>query len=155
MNFFSEKDLYKVLKRKEKKNGEKVRTKDGYFFDNFRKETLEKIDDKNLQYIENSSRRIFNKIQKNAAEGKKRVGILLGKIQSGKTLNFLSLICIALDRGYDICIVLNTNNISIANQNVKRIENCFKKTKEEEKIKILSPEENKFDGEEGSALYER
>ena len=32
-------------------------------------------------------------------------GMLLGKIQSGKTKTFIGIIALAFDRGYDICIV--------------------------------------------------
>jgi hypothetical protein len=36
-------------------------------------------------------------------------GMLLGKVQSGKTRTFISILALAFDNGYDIAIVLSKN----------------------------------------------
>lgn len=53
-------------------------------------------------------------------------GMLLGKIQSGKTRAFLGIIARAFDRGFDIAIVLTKGTKTLASQTVKRIGRDFK-----------------------------
>lgn len=48
-------------------------------------------------------------------------GLLLGKIQSGKTMGFLGVICEAFDRRYDMAIVLTKGTRTLAQQTVRRI----------------------------------
>lgn len=54
-------------------------------------------------------------------------GMLLGKIQSGKTRAFLGVVARAFDRDYDIAIVLTKGTKTLASQTVKRIGRDFKK----------------------------
>src|SRR5271170_7843004 len=54
-----------------------------------------------------------------------RPGLLLGKIQAGKTNAFLGIIAKAFDRGYDIAIVLTKGTKTLAQQTVKRIGRDF------------------------------
>jgi len=56
----------------------------------------------------------------------KKPGMLLGKIQSGKTRAFLGVIARAFDRDYDVAIVLTKGTRTLANQTVKRIGRDFK-----------------------------
>lgn len=53
-------------------------------------------------------------------------GILLGKIQSGKTRAFLGAIALAFDNGYDIAIILTKGTKPLSEQTLKRITNDFK-----------------------------
>ncbi|PJT27208.1 hypothetical protein CN884_02070 [Ochrobactrum sp. 30A/1000/2015] len=53
-------------------------------------------------------------------------GMLLGKIQSGKTRAFLGVIARAFDTDFDIAIVLTKGTKTLANQTVKRIGRDFK-----------------------------
>ena len=55
-----------------------------------------------------------------------RPGMLLGKIQSGKTRAFLGVIARAFDRNFDIAIVLTKGTRTLASQTVKRIGRDFK-----------------------------
>lgn len=59
----------------------------------------------------------------NVASGK--TGILIGKVQSGKTSNFISLIALAFDNDYKIAIVLGGNKKNLLQQNATRIKNAF------------------------------
>ncbi len=56
----------------------------------------------------------------------KNPGILLGKIQSGKTRAFLGVIALAFDNGYDIAIVLTKGTKPLTEQTLKRLNNDFK-----------------------------
>lgn len=52
-------------------------------------------------------------------------GLLLGKIQCGKTNAFLNIMALAFDRGIDICIVLTKGVNSLATQTKERMEKDF------------------------------
>jgi len=52
-------------------------------------------------------------------------GIVIGKVQSGKTSNFISLIGLAFDNGYQISIVLGGNKNNLLDQNVSRLKDSF------------------------------
>lgn len=49
-----------------------------------------------------------------------RPGMLLGKVQSGKTRAFLGIIALAFDEGYEIAVVLTKGTKSLARQTVQR-----------------------------------
>ncbi|WP_081061755.1 Z1 domain-containing protein [Burkholderia territorii] len=65
--------------------------------------------------------------QLDSASDPSKPGMLLGKIQSGKTRGFLGVIARAFDRDYDIAIVLTKGTRTLAHQTVKRIGRDFKK----------------------------
>ena len=79
-------------------------------------------------------------------------GIVIGKVQSGKTSNFISLIALAFDNDYQIAIVLGGNKKNLVSQNAERIEeymNCSDivvlSTTDNEDILITSQIENFID----------
>lgn len=53
-------------------------------------------------------------------------GVLLGKIQSGKTRAFLGIIARSFDRGYDIAVVLTKGTKSLARQTLIRVREDFR-----------------------------
>jgi hypothetical protein len=53
-------------------------------------------------------------------------GMLLGKIQSGKTRAFLGIIARCFDRGYGVAIILTKNNVSLAQQTLTRVKDDFR-----------------------------
>ena len=54
-----------------------------------------------------------------------RPGILLGRVQSGKTRAFLGIIARAFDRGYDVAIILTKGTKSLARQTLSRVRQDF------------------------------
>lgn len=54
-----------------------------------------------------------------------RPGMLLGKVQSGKTRTFISILADGFDRGYDAAIVLSKNSTALIEQTVKRLQSEF------------------------------
>lgn len=52
-------------------------------------------------------------------------GMLLGKVQSGKTRTFISVLALAFDNGYDIAIVLSKNSRALIEQTAKRLTSEF------------------------------
>ncbi|AUF83548.1 hypothetical protein CXP39_01920 [Mesoplasma syrphidae] len=56
-----------------------------------------------------------------------KTGLLVGKVQSGKTANFLALISTSFDNGYDIALVFAGKENKLYNQNCDRISELFSK----------------------------
>jgi superfamily II DNA or RNA helicase len=52
-------------------------------------------------------------------------GMLLGKVQSGKTRTFISILALAFDNGYDIAIVLSKNSRALIEQTQNRLKSEF------------------------------
>ena len=52
-------------------------------------------------------------------------GMLLGKVQSGKTRTFISILALAFDNGFDIAIVLSKNSRALIEQTAKRLNSEF------------------------------
>jgi hypothetical protein len=55
-----------------------------------------------------------------------RPGMLLGLIQSGKTRTFLGVIALALDNGFDNCIILTKGTRPLARQTLARVRQAFR-----------------------------
>lgn len=68
-------------------------------------------------------------------------GIVIGKVQSGKTSNFISVLALAFDNGYDIAIVLGGNTLDLLKQNASRITSAF--NVDPEKLTVLKTNDNK------------
>lgn len=68
------------------------------------------------------------------------IGIVIGKVQSGKTSNFISLISLAFDNGYDIAIVLGGTKKPLLKQNSDRIKEYFHDVKDN--VFVLNSNEN-------------
>lgn len=52
-------------------------------------------------------------------------GMLLGKIQSGKTRTFIGIIALAFDKGFDCCVILTKGTRALAEQTLKRLDAEF------------------------------
>lgn len=68
-------------------------------------------------------------------------GIVIGKVQSGKTSNFIALTALAFDNNYNIAVILGGNKNNLLNQNADRIKRYFKNV-DEEKLVILTTNQN-------------
>ncbi len=66
----------------------------------------------------------------------KKPGILLGKVQSGKTRAFLGVMALAFDNGYDIAIILTKGTKPLTEQTLKRLHEDFGVFEEENKVQI-------------------
>ena len=63
-------------------------------------------------------------------------GMLLGKIQSGKTRTFLGIVALAFDEAFDVVIVLTKGTNALAVQTVKRIKRDFKSWVKEDEVQV-------------------
>jgi hypothetical protein len=59
------------------------------------------------------------------ATSSERPGMLLGKVQSGKTRTFISVLADSFDRGFDAAIVLSKNSTALIQQTVMRLQSEF------------------------------
>ncbi len=64
-------------------------------------------------------------------------GMLLGKIQSGKTRGFVGSIALAFDSGYDVAIVLTKGTKTLSAQTVSRLETDFAEFIENDEMIVL------------------
>jgi hypothetical protein len=63
-------------------------------------------------------------------------GMLLGKIQSGKTRTFLGIIALSFDRGYEICIIFTKGTKALAEQTLSRLDTEFYQFIENDEVKV-------------------
>ncbi len=63
-------------------------------------------------------------------------GMLLGKIQSGKTRAFLGVIAAAFDEGFDVAVVLTKGTKTLAQQTVNRISHEYRQFREAEELAV-------------------
>lgn len=61
----------------------------------------------------------------NTATTSEHPGMLLGKVQSGKTRTFISILALAFDNTFDIAIVLSKNSRALIEQTAKRLNSEF------------------------------
>ncbi len=66
----------------------------------------------------------------------KKPGILLGKVQSGKTRAFLGVMALAFDNDYDISIILTKGTKPLTEQTLKRLHEDFGQFEEDSKVQI-------------------
>ena len=78
-----------------------------------------------------------NPINKNVF---KKTGIVIGKVQSGKTSNFIALLALAFDNGYNLAVVIGGNTTELLTQNVNRIKKSFNVGVD--KLKVLHSKDN-------------
>lgn len=66
-----------------------------------------------------------------------RPGMLLGKIQSGKTRTFIGITALAFDNDYDVTIVLTKGTRALAQQTYERLKKEFEDFKEDDVLQIF------------------
>ena len=66
----------------------------------------------------------------------KKPGILLGKVQSGKTRAFLGIMALAFDNNYDIAIILTKGTKPLTEQTLKRLHDDFGIFEDNDKVQI-------------------
>ncbi len=65
-----------------------------------------------------------------------RPGMLLGRVQSGKTSAYIGLLAMAFDSDFELAIVLTKNSVPLAEQTVKRLEEAFRRAVEREQLQV-------------------
>ena len=80
--------------------------------------------------------KVMDQLEKTKTSGD-RPGMLLGRIQSGKTRAFVGVIAQAFDRGIDIALVLTKGTKTLSAQTVARLEADFAEFIEEDELQVL------------------
>ena len=79
--------------------------------------------------------RVVSNLLVNQTTGE-RPGMLLGKIQSGKTKTFLAVIALAFDNGYDTAIILTKGTKALTRQTVARVRREFAAFQQRDQLQI-------------------
>lgn len=69
-----------------------------------------------------------------------KTGVVIGKVQSGKTSNFISVLALAFDNGYNVAVILGGNTLDLLKQNDGRIKSTF--NVDVEKLTVLTTNDN-------------
>jgi len=93
-----------------------------------------------INNIVQNSVEIFSHCVKVAKNQTTNTGIIIGKVQSGKTSNFIALTAMAFDNGYNIAIVLGGNKNILLDQNKQRIKESF--NVDSDKLVVLDTNSN-------------
>jgi hypothetical protein len=80
--------------------------------------------------------RVVNQLEDVSTSGD-RPGMLLGKIQSGKTRGFVGAIARAFDRGFDIALVLTKGTKTLSAQTVARLSSDFREFIDDDELLVL------------------
>ena len=80
--------------------------------------------------------RVVNQLE-DTATASDSPGMLLGKIQSGKTRGFVGAIARAFDRGFDIALVLTKGTKTLSAQTVARLQYDFSEFLDEDELMVL------------------
>ena len=84
------------------------------------------LNDKAIQTLINNAVKILNECPNTSGnEEYKKTGLVIGKVQSGKTSNFITLLALAFDNGYNIAIVIGGNTLDLLEQNYTRLKDSF------------------------------
>ena len=86
--------------------------------------------------LANCIERVVQRLDKSVTSDN-RPGMLLGKIQSGKTRAFVGVIASAFDRGFDIALVLTKGTKTLSAQTVSRLSADFEEFIDEDELMVL------------------
>lgn len=89
-------------------------------------------DERDQQVVVNTVSHLFTK-----DTTAQKPGMLLGKIQSGKTQAFLGVIALAFDSGYDLAVILTKGTKALAKQTVRRVSAEFKEPVEDHQVRVF------------------
>jgi Z1 domain len=81
-------------------------------------------------------KRIVDRLESDGTSGQKP-GMLLGKIQSGKTRAFVGVIAEAFDRGFDMALVVTKGTKTLSEQTVKRFSADFEEFIADDEVMVL------------------
>lgn len=113
----------------ENKNSPTSRIKTGYFYNTL---TFNRQDDAALKDCIETTVSELSKLDTSL----QKPGILLGKIQSGKTRAFLGVIALVFDNGYDIAVILTKGTKVLTEQTLKRLHQDFGIFEDDSKVQI-------------------
>ena len=100
----------------------------GEFYSTYKKDN-EDFDHSTFQCAERTTQRLLETLTSS-----EHPGMLLGKVQSGKTRTFISILALAFDNEYDVAVVLTKNSKALVEQTLKRLGSEFSEFVEDREI---------------------
>ncbi len=85
-------------------------------------ELLKKMDEEDSTHVINTAKKLLSDLPHPEEEPAKKQGLLLGLIQSGKTVALTTAIALAADNGYKCFIVLTSDNLLLYGQTLERLQ---------------------------------
>ena len=99
---------------------------DFYYWERYKKLLQEKLAGDVILKIDNITDKIIDHLEDPYKDGTwERRGLVVGHVQSGKTANYIGVMCKAADAGYKVIIVLGGLLNSLRDQTQKRIDSDF------------------------------
>lgn len=86
--------------------------------------------------LANCISRVMDQLERTKTSGNKP-GMLLGRIQSGKTRAFVGAIAQAFDRGFDMALVMTKGTKTLSEQTMARLKTDFREFIEEDEVLVL------------------
>ena len=126
-------------------NKDNIPKTDGNYFNHFQEKTLKNLIKEDKDNIINSTIRILsNCVKSNFSEDSEEsnTGIVIGKIQSGKTLSFTGVISLAIDNCYKIVFILAGTKKLLEIQTYERIKKALS-IKGEDELRFVGNEAQK------------
>lgn len=75
--------------------------------------------------IDNAASILSNCVNPNVKHKQSSTGLVIGKVQSGKTSNFIALTSLAFDNGFDLVLVMGGTKNNLVQQNTERLEKSY------------------------------
>ncbi|WAT02826.1 DEAD/DEAH box helicase family protein [Rouxiella chamberiensis] len=104
--------------------------REGFFYTEFRKSNVTFSQDTFTCAEETISSLL------NTSTTSEHPGMLLGKVQSGKTRTFISILALAFDNSFDFAIVLTKNSKALTQQTYKRLRKDFEMFVDDHELEI-------------------
>lgn len=95
------------------------------FFQNYISRLELEGDDETKQSVESTYARMTELLSSRTAAKQQVAGLVVGRVQSGKTRNYVGLTLKAADEGWNVLVVLTSSNVALAKQTRDRIRKDF------------------------------
>lgn len=98
---------------------------DNYYWNRYKNYISEKMQPSVIKTLDEDTEVIMNNIEDPNCDSFARYGMVVGHVQSGKTGNYLGLICKAADAGYKFIVVIAGSMNNLRNQTQSRVNEGF------------------------------
>lgn len=98
---------------------------DNYYWERYKKYISDKLPPSVVTTLDEDTEVVMNNIEDPSLESFSRYGMVVGHVQSGKTGNYLGLVCKAADAGYKFIVVIAGSMNNLRNQTQSRINEGF------------------------------
>jgi len=101
-----------------------IKNQDKPFFDNYISKVINN-DERTKVAVDETIERINKILSTRDAFAQRLSGLVVGRVQSGKTRNYIGLMLKAIDEGWNVIVVLTSDNVALATQTRERVAKDF------------------------------